>query len=230
MIHSGVSDSLSIVRFELGQLHHLLRVIGRGVRAEMSDLQIEIELAREKRGTSNPLEDQRDGDDLIAVADLGRYGNYTGIVMAFAIYERFLMDVLNVADREIDNKVNDQEREFRRWGCYVKGFRARPSIDFGGEPFSSLEPFREIRNKIAHQGAQTLGERRGDDYTPGSEIPLSEQDTERCMNLVETCCSKIYEDYLSKAMPHLEQAARQRIEAGDSLWAAFSGDGAVESN
>jgi hypothetical protein len=208
MIHSLVDDSLSIVRFELGQLRHLLTIIERGIRTELSELQIEIEAARRKRTNTHPLEDQRDDDDLIAVADLSRYENYTGIVMAFVIFERFLMDVLNTADSEIDNKVNDKEREFHRWNCYVKEFGSRLSIDLEGEPFLSLAPYREIRNKIAHQGAQTLAERRGSDYTPGSEIPLSEEDAKRCMDLVQTCCSEIYQQYMSKARPHLEEAAR----------------------
>jgi hypothetical protein len=208
MIHSLVDLSLSIVRFELGQLRHLLTIIDRGIRAELNDLQVEIEATRKQRTNRSSLEDQRDDDELISVADLGRYENYTGIVMAFVIFERYLMDVLNIADSEIGNRVSDKEREFHRWSDYVEQFRSRLSIDLEADPFLSLAPYREIRNKIAHQGGQTLGERTGNQYTPGSEIPLSEEDAKRCIGLVEICCDHIYETYMLKARPHLEETAR----------------------
>jgi hypothetical protein len=73
MIHSLVDDSLSIVRFELGQLRHLLHIIDRGIRAALGDLQVEIEQARDKRTDGHPLDDQKDSDDMMAVADLSRY-------------------------------------------------------------------------------------------------------------------------------------------------------------
>ena len=169
MIHSLVDDSLSIVRFELGQLRHLLHIIDRGIHTELSDLQVEIEQLRDKRTNGHPLDDQRDSDDMMAVADLSRYENYTAIVMAFVIAERFLMDVLNVADLEIYNETKDKEREFRSWKAYVKEFRSRLDIDLDEEPFASLVPFREIRNKIAHQGAQTLGVRSTNGYVSRAE-------------------------------------------------------------
>ncbi len=59
MIHSLVDDSLSIVRFEVGQLAHLLHIIDKGIRIELSDLKVEIEQARAKRMTTQPLEDDR---------------------------------------------------------------------------------------------------------------------------------------------------------------------------
>jgi hypothetical protein len=117
MIHSLVDDSVSIVRFELGQLYRLLHIIDKGIRTEFSNLQLEIEQARAKRTNDHPLYDLRDSDDLGAVADLSRYENYTGIVMAFVILERFLMDVLNTADSEIDHKTNSP--------CQNPGFRPK---------------------------------------------------------------------------------------------------------
>jgi hypothetical protein len=216
MIHSLVDLSLSIVRFELDQLRHLLQIIDKGIRAEMSALEVEIRRARKIRKSTHPMDDQRDSDDMASVGDLERYENYTGIVMAFVILERFLMDVLNIADSEIDNKSKDKEREFRSWRAYSKEFRSRLDIDLDSEPFASLTPFREIRNKIAHQGAQTPGERSANGYELGSEIPLSAEDVSRCMDLVETCCTNIRETYFEKALPYLKETARLR-DAWDPL-------------
>jgi hypothetical protein len=154
------------------------------------------------------MEDQRDADDVVTVADLGRYQNYTGLVIVFVIFERFLMDVLNTADSEIDNNIKHKEREFRNWKDYVKEFHGRLSVDLEAEPFSSLGSFREIRNKIVHQGAQTLGAQGRNGYEPGSEIPISEADVERCMDLVQTCCAEIHQKFMNKARPHLEETAR----------------------
>lgn len=106
-LHSLLDDSLSIVRFELTQLTRLLSIIDKGIRAELSDLQKEIHNLRE-RGIDT--DDQQDASDLMATADIGRYENYTGIVMAFSVYERFLMETLNVADREIDGRSVDKEK------------------------------------------------------------------------------------------------------------------------
>jgi hypothetical protein len=150
MIHSLVDDSLSIVQFELGQLGRLLHIIDKGIRVETANLNLKIEEARKKRASVDPLEDQRDCDDLMSVDDLRRYENYTGIVMAFVIFERFLMDVLNIADLEISDKNKNEESVFYKWKAYVKEFRAGLDIDLDAEPFSSLARFREIRNKIAH--------------------------------------------------------------------------------
>lgn len=56
MIHFLVDDSLGLVRFELGQLGHLLHVINKGIRSALADLQVEINQARENPGTySHPL-------------------------------------------------------------------------------------------------------------------------------------------------------------------------------
>jgi hypothetical protein len=111
-LHSMLDDSLSIVRFELGQLGQLLFLIDRGIASDSTSLRQEIEGLHAKGIGTN---DQNDAADLIAIDDLRRYENYVGIVMAFVVYERFLMETLNIADREIEGLYVEKEKQLRRW-------------------------------------------------------------------------------------------------------------------
>jgi hypothetical protein len=210
VIHSLLDDSLSIVRLELDQLRYLLHIIGKGIRAEMSDVQNKIDESRKTCPHTHPLEDQRDDDEVIGVADLGRYENYIGIVMAVVVYERFLMESLNIAEHEIDGLLKKKERQLRDWPDYVRGFQERFDIDLRREPFSGLKVYKTMRNTIAHQGAQTLGERRGSNYVPGIEISITSSDVTICIELVEKCCNLIHEKYRAAANPKLEEVEALR--------------------
>ena len=101
-VHSLVEDSLGIVGFELGQLTRLLRIIDIGIDREIDEC------------------DSGDTDERMEIAYVSRYEKYTGIVMAFMIYERFLMDVVNHADREIYGRFTEKERKIQRWEDYVR--------------------------------------------------------------------------------------------------------------
>ena len=213
LIPSRLGCSLSVARFELGQLSHLLHIIDRGIRAELTGLEKEVAHAGSECAVGRPP----DADDLMAVDDLGRYQNYVGVVMAFVIFERFLIDVSNTADTEIFRQIKDKERTLRHWGLYVEEFRDRLEIDLGVEPYTSIETFRKIRNKIARQGGQTLFERHEDGFRPGAEIPLSEQDVKLCQDLVEDCCCDIYRKYMIMVQPYLEETVRRQ-----AAWDPFS--------
>jgi hypothetical protein len=77
-----------------------------------------------------------------------------------------------------------------------------------GSPFSKLKPFKEMRNIISHQGAQTLATRQGDKFDPGDEVPITSEDVKNCMDLVQKCCDNIHERYRVVALPSLEETKK----------------------
>jgi hypothetical protein len=153
--------------------------------------------------------DELSHDDLGALIDLGRYENYIGITMAFVVLDRFLMDVLNAADSELDNCVRDEERPLPSRKNYFKEFKQRLEIDLDSAPFDGLRKYRDLRDQIAHQGGQTRGKRDGETYVVGSDVTLTSEDVRACISLVGRCCEAIEDVYSRHAAPKL--AAREAL-------------------
>ncbi len=66
--YSMVSDSLSVTNSELGQVHHALSILDRGIRRELESLNTEIDRLREQNRNYGS---DRDCDDHATLCDLG---------------------------------------------------------------------------------------------------------------------------------------------------------------
>lgn len=205
---SIVSASLSVANFELGQLWRAYHIFDGSIDKEIESFQ--SALARDEGKPCSEREDERVNDEYGELLDLGRINNFSGVVMAYAVLERFFLDVFNSARLEIFNLVGQDETSLTLKG-YLKELK-KLNIDLEREPFdySALRRFNSARNAIMHAGGHTLGKWIDGQYVPGEQITITADEVKGYINLVGQTCHMIANQY--ETLAHAFASATDTVQ------------------
>jgi hypothetical protein len=160
------------------------------VEKEMEELPPEAWKSNEF-GFSNGDQFQMAYEELV---DLHRLNDYFGILMTYAVLERFLLDFVQAAKLEVHSDYSEQEKmTIDDYADYLLKFK----IDIRKLPFdySRLRELYHRRNLIMHRGATLPGYRKGESFFPERTLQIQEGYVRESVLLVGQTAQFVEERY-----------------------------------
>lgn len=185
---SLVHFDLAIVNFELGQIAEFYGQAGQRFGEQIDSL-----LQEAKPLPSSA--DDRVTDKYESLCDLSRLNRYFGVVMAYAVLERFLLNLVSSARIEVhsDPILHNGRYTMKQYS----DFFLKLGIDITKGPFEydKLIEFGCKRNCIVHSGGWLPPKKDGDSLQMGKEVDVPEGYVQQCVGLVGQTCELISERY-----------------------------------
>jgi hypothetical protein len=185
---SLVHFDLAVVNFELGQIAEFYAQAERRFGEQIDSLLQEAK-------TLPASASEQVTDKYESLCDLSRLNRYFGVVMAYAVLERFLLNLVSSARIEVycDPKLHNERYTMKQY----TDFFLKLGIDITKAPFE-YDKLMELsckRNYIVHSGGWLPPKKDGDSLQMGKEIDVPEEYVQQCVGLVGQTCELISERY-----------------------------------